>query len=1038
MKKIALRWLFLTGQISLMISSAAQAQISEDGTLPTKVRQAGEVFEITGGSRAGNNLFHSFEEFSVPTNTTAFFNNASDLANIISRVTGGSLSNIDGLIRANGGANFILLNPNGIAFGSNARLDIGGSFLGSTATSLQFADGTEFAAADGLPLITVSVPVGLQMEPSGGAIQVQGPGHNLSVAPNGGPLVKKPLEPRTGLQVRPGQTFALVGNDLSLEGGILQAAGQIELGSVRDGQVILNPAIASAGWTLEYEGASFGDIELGSASLLEAGGSIHLQGARVLLSEGSTLLIQNVAQEAGSVRINATESVEISGYTPDERSVSTVATETFGGSKGADIAISTGRFIQEGGLTYTATYGEAESGAVSVEATESVRLRGNASPAVPTFEESAIGTLTVGSGAAGDVSLSTPQLTVQEGARLVSFAVGGSGNGGNVDVEAAEILISGASPLINASFDSINGSFIGTTTLALGKGGDVTVSSDTLTLTEGGSINTSTQGTGTGGDVTVNARTTRLEGFNQLDPLLRGSIISALTLDPGDGGNVSLTTDQLIITDGAQVSTQDFFRVVDGTPVVATGNAGMVEVNARESIEVFGVNPKAPDLPSGLYSLIFGRGRSGDVSVSTERLSIRDGGLVGTGVLRSSVTIGSPSAGSGTGQGGDVAVNAERIEVEGASPTTSSSFGLGRFGSRPSGLGTFTFGTGNAGSATINTAELVVRDGANVTSITFAQGNAGKLIIDASESILVSGADAQTGSPAEISASTSLAGEELQNDLFVPEVPTGNTGELEIRTDRLTVSDGGGIAVRHDGTGAAGELLIEANSILVDNEASINASTQSGQGGNITIAAEDVVWRRNSETTATAGGTGSGGNIFIEADTLVALEDSDITANASQEMGGNIQIAAQGIFLCSTCEVDASSEQGVDGEVELVSPETEASLEFLEVPQEVISSEQVVAIACPANGDSSSLFTITGRGGLPPRPGEPLNPQALVAFEALEQASSHPNLDSHSSELPPPAQGWYVNAQGTIILASQAPTATRGGSELIPPNCHTP
>jgi filamentous hemagglutinin family protein len=185
------------------------AQVTSDNTLGVEqsVIRSSPTFslEIEGGSIRGSNLFHSFRDFNIPEGQSLYFQNPIGIRNIIGRVTGGNPSNILGTIGVSGGtANLFLINPNGIIFGANARLDVGGSFVATTAPTVQFGTQGFFSsfAPDAPPLLTVNPSAFLFNQANPASIV------NLSTTSLG--ILPAPLDiGRQGLQVPDGKSLIL-------------------------------------------------------------------------------------------------------------------------------------------------------------------------------------------------------------------------------------------------------------------------------------------------------------------------------------------------------------------------------------------------------------------------------------------------------------------------------------------------------------------------------------------------------------------------------------------------------------------------------------------------------------------------------------------------------------------------------------------------------------------------------------------------------------------------------------------------------------
>ncbi|WGV26503.1 filamentous hemagglutinin N-terminal domain-containing protein [Halotia branconii] len=315
-------WLVVGGVFIASLPERVFAQITPDNTLPnnSSVIRDGNIFNINGGTQAGANLFHSFSEFSVPNGGAASFNNAVDIQNIISRVTGGSVSQIDGLIRSLGTANLFLINPKGIIFGQGARLDIGGSFVGTTANAIGFGDRGFFSAIEkNIPLSLLTVnPSALLFNQINQNAAIQ----NNSVAPAG----KDPAGfSVSGLRVPDGKSLLLIGGDINMDGGILNAiGGRVELGSLAGaGKVALNTDDSNLSLSFP-DHVDRSNVSLRNSAIVyvagSGGGSIIVNARNIDVSgEGSQLTsgigkkLGSVNAQAGDITLKATGEIKVAG-----------------------------------------------------------------------------------------------------------------------------------------------------------------------------------------------------------------------------------------------------------------------------------------------------------------------------------------------------------------------------------------------------------------------------------------------------------------------------------------------------------------------------------------------------------------------------------------------------------------------------------------------------------------------------------------------------------------------------------------------------
>ena len=646
----------LAGEI--LNAKLVQAQIIPDNSLGNERSNLTPNNVIEGGATRGANLFHSFSEFNVGEGQQVNFANPNNIQRIFSRVTGNNRSQILGTLGVLGNADLFFINPNGILFGNNARLNLRGSFIASTADSILFDNNFAFSARNpqAPPLLTVRVPIGLQYGINAASIEVQG----------------------ASLEVTPGTTLALIGGDVRLqdEAVLLVTDGRLELGGLSSSGTIGLEA-TNIGFELQFpEGVERSQISMTGGAIVEVttdnGGSAAVNAKTFHISEGSQLLIfttgdQNATKET---RINATDSIAISGQ---NSSISSVVDRN---GNGANLSLQTRTLaLTEGGQLDTLTFGRGKAGDITIAASESVTLVGNgiSNPDVLTQLDSQ----SANEGDGGNVAITTPTLTLDRGAQL-GAVTGGTGQGGNVSVTATDIAIQ-------------NGGFLASAVApdASGTGGNVNITTRSLRVTNGGQLGTNTDGSGAGGTLTIQATETIVfdaagaarEGILTGASSRSGSNVLSPDLQVGNGGNIDITTPSFVIT-----------------------NLAAIDASAFEN------------------------GKGGNVTVNVQNLSVLNGGQIGAG------TIGSGNAGNIT----IVATNAVRFD--------------GSSDGRRSAAFTESQSTGVGGDIKIRANSLTLDNQAGISAQTLST-TGGNITLDVSNLLLL-----RRGSTVSTSAGTAQAG----------------------------------------------------------------------------------------------------------------------------------------------------------------------------------------------------------------------------------------------------------------------------------------
>ncbi|MFM6832933.1 MAG: filamentous hemagglutinin N-terminal domain-containing protein, partial [Dolichospermum sp.] len=446
----------------------------------------------------------------------------------------------------------------------------------------------------------------------------------------------------------------------------------------------------------------------------------------------------------------------------------------------------------------------------------------------------------------GSITINSRNLNVNENSRVRG---GIQKNLGSVNAQAGDIDINnieqvtidnavianivdefgkGSAGDINIHTSSLilkNGSTINTSVFAAsseGNGGNITIDTANLTLENGNFISADTSGKGNAGNIAIKAS----QGVN-----VRGWLSSDVNdTAVGNSGGITIDTANLTLENGGYISADTYGK----------GNAGKIEIQATEGVNVRG------ELTSGVFDT--GEGNSGGITIDTSTLTLENDGIINASTF-------------GKGNAGDINIKARNITID------------------QGGVDSSTVGdsAGKGGNININISNLTLKNGYIATE-TGGKGDAGNIQLGITDNLKLTNSTISSGASSD---STGKAGSInidpfYYNSCIVGGCPAVIISEYNVST--LIELDNSEITVNSQGSGDGGDITLRGNSLNLNNS-TINASTKSGQGGNIKLNIPDTIRQNNSKIEASAGENGNGGNVTIDTKFIICSTHNKISVN---------------------------------------------------------------------------------------------------------------------------------------------------------------